>query len=91
MVEPHPEPLPYATPSKRRGPVIGRFGAVVIGIAAIIILWYGFWYIQAWQFDRVANRSDRPLSVICFVLGATLLALSVYLFRSARRSVSAGE
>ena len=71
--------------------MIGRFGAVVIGIASIIILRYGVWYIQAWKFDPVANQGDRPLSVICFVLGATLLALSVYLFRSARGSVSAGE
>lgn len=91
MSEQTPEPLPYATPTRRRVPVIGRFGAVVIGVAAIIIFRYGVWYMQTWKLDPVANRDDRPLSVICFVLGATLLTLSMYLFRSARRSVSAGK
>src|SRR4030095_5974340 len=86
------QPLAYATPERHRrtGPLIGRGPCVFMAICALLICWYGVYYLQAWSvFPEKANRNDLWLGVTGCATGVTLFCLSIYLFRVALRGRAA--
>ena len=63
---------------------------IFIAVCALIMIWYGVWYMQAWYSARkwlvIGNEGDLGLGIWCCVIGVTLIVLSVWLFRRALKT-----
>jgi hypothetical protein len=81
--------LSYGTPSAH-GRIFSRGLCIFIATCALVMIWYGIWYIRTWYWARqqrmfgiVGYEPDLPLGVAACATGLTLFILSAWLFRRA--------
>jgi hypothetical protein len=91
-----PNQLSYATPDARTSKrLLGRGPCIFVALCAVIMVWFGIWYIQRWhsarQWKVEGFQDDLPLGIGAITLGITFVGLSIYLFRYASAAKRLGE
>ncbi len=67
---------------------LGRGLCVFIAFCAVIMVWYGVWYIRAWHSARAwnmsGNESDLSFGIAACAIGVALIVFSIHMFGRAR-------